>query len=63
MAQSDEQTNVRIPADLKAQLKEEALANNRSLGAEIVTRLQSTFKGKRTPAAPRNLAKHDGETG
>lgn len=42
-------TPVRMPDDLKAQLKAEALANNRSLNGEIVTRLQSTFKSKRSP--------------
>lgn len=46
-------TPVRLPDDLKATLKAEAEANDRSLNGEIVNRLRSTFKGKRAqqPAA------------
>lgn len=40
-------TPVRLPEDLKAALKGEALANDRSLNGEIVNRLRSTFNGKR----------------
>ena len=41
-------TPVRMPDDLKAQLKAEATANDRSLIGEIVARLRATFKAKRT---------------
>ena len=41
-------TPVRIPLDLKADLKAEAAANDRSLNGEILARLRSTFKAKRT---------------
>jgi hypothetical protein len=40
-------TPVRLPDDLKASLKSEAEANDRSLNGEIVNRLRSTFKAKR----------------
>ncbi|MCT6720033.1 Arc family DNA-binding protein [Acidovorax sp. K2F] len=41
-------TPVRIPLDFKAQLKAEAKANDRSLNGEILARLRSTFKAKRS---------------
>lgn len=41
-------TPVRIPLDLKAQLQAEAKANERSLNGEILARLRSTFKAKRS---------------
>ena len=41
MARNDPQVNFRIPADLKARLEAEALANNRTLTAELVARLQT----------------------
>lgn len=41
-------TPVRIPPDFKAQLKAEAKANDRSLNGEILARLRSTFKAKRS---------------
>lgn len=41
-------TPVRLPDDLKADLKAAAAGNDRSLNGEIVNRLRSTFKGKRT---------------
>ncbi len=40
MARDDPQVNFRIPADLKAQLEIDAEANNRTLTAEIVSRLR-----------------------
>jgi hypothetical protein len=42
MAQDDEQTNLRIPKDLKAWLKHEAERSRRSVTAEIVTRLEKS---------------------
>lgn len=44
-------TPVRIPPDFKAQLKAEAEANDRSLNGEILARLRSTFKAKRSNTA------------
>lgn len=44
-------TPVRIPEDLKAALKTEAAANDRSLNGEILARLRSTFKAKRSNTA------------
>lgn len=48
-------TPVRIPDDLKAALKTEAIANDRSLNGEILARLRSTFKAKRSkqPITPK----------
>ncbi|SES75162.1 Arc family DNA-binding protein [Variovorax sp. OV084] len=40
-------TPVRLPDELKDDLKEAAVANDRSLNGEIVNRLRSTFKEKR----------------
>ena len=36
-------TGVRIPSKLKSMLKEKAKANNRSMNAEIVARLEASF--------------------
>lgn len=41
-------TPVRLPNELKEALKEAAETNDRSLNREIVNRLRSTFKGRRT---------------
>lgn len=41
-------TPVRLPDELKKDLQAAALKNDRSLNGEIVNRLRSTFKGKRT---------------
>lgn len=50
MTARDVQTNIRLPEDLKARLIEAARANQRSMGAEIVARLQASFE--QTPVAP-----------
>lgn len=42
------QLKLRVPEDLKSALRADALANDRTLNAEIVNRLRSTFKAKRT---------------
>lgn len=42
MARSDEQTNLRIPADLKEWIKKRAAEAKRSLTAEIVLRLEQS---------------------
>lgn len=39
--------NLRLPADLRAQLDEAAKENDRSLNAEIVRRLRKSFEGYR----------------
>ncbi|WP_423393288.1 Arc family DNA-binding protein [Burkholderia sp. LMG 21824] len=43
MTSDDLQTNLRLPADLKAKLKQIADANNRSMNAEVVARLEESF--------------------
>ncbi|MEH3087685.1 MAG: Arc family DNA-binding protein [Xylophilus ampelinus] len=42
-------TPVRIPDDLKSILKAAAVENDRSLNGEILARLRSTIKTRRTP--------------
>lgn len=48
MARTDPQVNVRLPAQLKASLDEAALKAGRSLTAEIVFRLYSSFNEQRS---------------
>jgi predicted HicB family RNase H-like nuclease len=43
MARTDPQLNLRLPVDLKAQLDDAARASGRSVTAETVLRLQSSF--------------------
>lgn len=43
MSREDIQTNVRLPADIKAALLDQAKYNRRSLSAEIVDRLNASF--------------------
>lgn len=43
MARTDIQMNIRIPADLKAKVEAAAQESGRSVTAEIVVRLESTF--------------------
>lgn len=51
MARDDPQINIRMPADLKAGLEAAAAANNRSVTAEIVARLEQSLLGpKHAPA-------------
>lgn len=45
MARTDPQVNFRIPAELLEQIKEAAATNNRTITAELVDRLQSSFSG------------------
>lgn len=42
MARSDEQTNVRLPAELKSYINDQAASARRSLTAEVVLRLERT---------------------
>jgi predicted nucleic acid-binding Zn-ribbon protein len=51
MASDDIQTNLRIPANLKDRLTETATANNRSLSAEVVSRLEASFGNTSNPIA------------
>ena len=44
--QSDPQFKLRLPSDLKWRLEAEAEINNRSLSAEIIARLESSFMGR-----------------
>lgn len=44
MAQSEVQTNIRLPVDLKVWLQHQARAGRRSLTQEVVGRLEQTRK-------------------
>jgi hypothetical protein len=52
MARTDPQMVLRVPAGLKARLKEAAHENNRSQNAEIVHRLELTFSKKTSTKNP-----------
>ncbi|MEN2002931.1 Arc family DNA-binding protein [Stenotrophomonas bentonitica] len=43
MARTDPQVNFRIPAELLEKIKEQAAANNRTITAELVSRLELSF--------------------
>jgi hypothetical protein len=50
MARNDPQVNLRMPAELKDRLDQAAETSKRSLTAEIIARLEMTFKsGSRPP--------------
>jgi len=44
MASEDVQTNLRLPADLKDRLQSSASENNRSLSAEVASRLEASYR-------------------
>lgn len=44
MARNDPQVNFRLPADLHDRLKSSAAENNRSVSAELVSRLEASFE-------------------
>lgn len=44
MARTDPQVNFRIPAELLEQIKSSADENNRTITAEVVSRLQQSFE-------------------
>lgn len=46
MARIDEQTNVRLPAELKEWLKSQAVAARRSVTAELIFRLEQSRKAQ-----------------
>lgn len=48
MAREDPQMKLRLPVDLKSRIEEVAKSSNRTLNAEIVDRLQGTFKQPNT---------------
>ena len=52
MSRADPQFNLRIPADLKTQIEEASRLNNRSATAEIIARLQASFRQAETPVTP-----------
>lgn len=43
MKQTDPQMKIRLPVDLKQKIEESAKANNRTMTADIVARLQASF--------------------
>jgi hypothetical protein len=43
MKQTDPQMKIRLPPDLKAKVEQAAASNSRSMGAEIVARLEASF--------------------
>lgn len=43
MTREDPQMKLRLPSDLKDRLTEAATSNNRSLNAEVVSRLRESF--------------------
>jgi predicted DNA-binding protein len=46
MTRHDEQTNVRLPIELKKWLKEQAIAARRSVTAELILRLEQSRKAQ-----------------
>ncbi|QZA80849.1 Arc family DNA-binding protein [Deefgea piscis] len=46
MTREDPQFKLRVPAELREDIEVAAKANNRSMNAEIVARLQSTFNSE-----------------
>lgn len=55
MAKDDPHFRLRIPAELKAEIEASAAANNRSINAEIVSRLQSVGDERKLLHAALNL--------
>lgn len=59
MSREDPQMKIRLPADLKDSVEVAAKANNRSMNAEIVARLQASFdKGKDKPISTYATVEH-----
>lgn len=50
MASEDSQTNLRLPAELKDRLVASAAKNNRSLSAEVASRLDDSYKATTSDA-------------
>ncbi|EZQ10735.1 Arc family DNA-binding protein [Acinetobacter sp. Ver3] len=57
MARTDPQVNFRIPAELKDKLDEAAKNNGRTLTAELILRLETTFEldSLPEPTNPKNI--------
>lgn len=53
MAQSDAQTNLRFPIDLKKWLQKQADLARRSLTAEVVLRLEASRQADLKPTTPK----------
>lgn len=49
MAQDYSQVNFRIPTTLKEDIEKASIANNRSITAELVSRLEKSFEPKINP--------------
>ncbi len=49
MARTDPQVNFRIPSELKDKLDNAAKENGRTLTAELILRLETTFDGVESP--------------
>lgn len=54
MSSDDVQTNIRLPAALKERLTASAAASNRSLSAEVASRLESSYAGPSEPYATKS---------
>lgn len=52
MKQTDPQMKLRFPPELKTQIEASAKENNRSMNAEIVARLQESFRQPEAPVTP-----------
>ncbi|PZN83754.1 MAG: hypothetical protein DM484_03870 [Candidatus Methylumidiphilus alinenensis] len=46
MARTDPQLNIRIPSELKAQLEASAKTSGRSVTAELIVRLEESFRSE-----------------
>ncbi|MFM0059210.1 Arc family DNA-binding protein [Paraburkholderia phytofirmans] len=55
MTREDPQMKLRLPHELKEVLGEAAIANNRSLNAEVVSRLQESFADRTSPVDEHTL--------
>ncbi|MFW1645321.1 Arc family DNA-binding protein [Acinetobacter sp. RIT698] len=44
MSRADPQINIRVPIELKKEIEHAAINNSRSINAEVVLRLQESFK-------------------
>lgn len=47
MSRADPQINIRVPIELKKEIEHAAINNSRSINAEVVLRLQESFKANK----------------
>ncbi|WP_151959328.1 Arc family DNA-binding protein [Acinetobacter bereziniae] len=47
MSRADPQINIRVPIELKKEIEHAAINNSRSINAEVVVRLQDSFKANK----------------